>query len=319
MRTATVMTSRALFYADGPGAALDRPAHVRAGSGVCVWDVSGQRRLAVVQDDALFVALVDLRDFRVDAVALPRVKGRRQLDTANGLKRFKPDLEACAVVPMPGGPMLVAAGSGSQAGRSVAFALADAVLEPRVLDLRALHAVLAAHPLVGGHALNLEGLAVGARGAAFLVHRANVRGSTHDVVFTVDAAALGAHLDAPGSTPPALLGAAAVNVGRVKGARLTITDACVRADGRLWVTAAAEVTDNPVDDGAVVGCCLAVVDPATAAVERVALVDTDGAPLAGKPEGICLHPEDARRAWLVMDDDDVQRPVRLLDVALPEV
>src|SRR5690349_10209421 len=54
---AAVMTARApLTYAAGADAALDRPAHVRAASGIA-W-LGG--RLAVVQDDASFVALVDL-------------------------------------------------------------------------------------------------------------------------------------------------------------------------------------------------------------------------------------------------------------------
>ena len=64
-------------YAAGADPAQDRPAHVRAGSALA--RVGG--RLAVVQDDANFVALVDPETGLARPVALPRgAAGLRQFD-----------------------------------------------------------------------------------------------------------------------------------------------------------------------------------------------------------------------------------------------
>ncbi len=57
---ARVLSRRPLRYDDGADATRDRPAHVRAGSGCAFVDIPGVgRRLAVVQDDAHFIALVN--------------------------------------------------------------------------------------------------------------------------------------------------------------------------------------------------------------------------------------------------------------------
>jgi hypothetical protein len=64
---ATVVERRPLWYCAGADAALDRPAHVRAGSSLA-W-LEG--RLAVLQDDANFLALVDPRTGGVDSISLP--------------------------------------------------------------------------------------------------------------------------------------------------------------------------------------------------------------------------------------------------------
>src|SRR5262245_57603151 len=112
--SARVLARRPLLYAAGPEAADDRPAHVRAGSALA-W-LGG--RLAVVQDDANFVALV--RPFRGEVSPLPLPAGPgglRQFDEGRGNKRHKLDLEASAVVPAKGGEVLLAFGSGSTPAR----------------------------------------------------------------------------------------------------------------------------------------------------------------------------------------------------------
>ena len=88
--SATVVSRRELHYTDGPDASLDRPAHVRAGSGI----VRLGARLLVVQDDTSFLAVVD--GDRVHGVPLPAGPGgRRQFSEALGNKKDKLDLEAC--------------------------------------------------------------------------------------------------------------------------------------------------------------------------------------------------------------------------------
>jgi len=108
---ARVVRSIPLLYADGAYAALDRPAHVRAGSGIA-W-IGGL--LAVVQDDANFIALVDPASYDVRALTLPAGEGGvRLFGSDRGNKQLKLDLEACVALPDgPGGEMLVAFGSGS--------------------------------------------------------------------------------------------------------------------------------------------------------------------------------------------------------------
>jgi hypothetical protein len=117
---ARVLASRPLHYAAGADAELDRPEHVRAGSGLAVVPTPAGPRLAVVQDDAHFVALVDPATGLADAVTLPAgVGGRRQFDTGRGNKHHKLDLESCLTVPDPAGgaPVLLAFGSGSTDAR----------------------------------------------------------------------------------------------------------------------------------------------------------------------------------------------------------
>src|SRR3712207_3817046 len=70
-------------YAAGADATLDRPAHVRAASGL-VWHGP---RLVVVQDDTNFLALVDPATGLAESIALPAGEGgRRQFDDGRGNK-----------------------------------------------------------------------------------------------------------------------------------------------------------------------------------------------------------------------------------------
>src|SRR5829696_7409339 len=109
--TARVVRSVPLLYAEGACAPLDRPAHVRSASGIA--RVAG--RVAVIQDDANFVALIDPETGFAHAVTLPAGEGGvRQFDDLRGNKRFKLDLECCVTVDDDDGQeMLLAFGSGS--------------------------------------------------------------------------------------------------------------------------------------------------------------------------------------------------------------
>ncbi|HEX8906906.1 MAG TPA: hypothetical protein VF771_18795, partial [Longimicrobiaceae bacterium] len=68
---ARVVRSVPLLYAAGADPSLDRPAHVRAASSAV--RIGG--RLAVVQDDANFVAMVDPETGLADAITLPAGHG----------------------------------------------------------------------------------------------------------------------------------------------------------------------------------------------------------------------------------------------------
>ena len=69
---AHVIGSRPLRYTAGADSAIDRPAHVRAGSSLA--QLGGC--LVVVQDDANFIAIIDPHTWQVRAVPLPAGGGR---------------------------------------------------------------------------------------------------------------------------------------------------------------------------------------------------------------------------------------------------
>src|SRR5262245_56656222 len=112
--TARAVDRRGLLYIEGADQDEDRPAHVRAAS-CLVW--FGEE-LVMVQDDAGFLALVEMASGRARAVALPRGPGgHRQFDDTRGNKADKRDLEAMLIA----GEMLVGLGSGATPARRSAL------------------------------------------------------------------------------------------------------------------------------------------------------------------------------------------------------
>ncbi len=316
---AVVIARRPLVYDAGADAMVDRPAHVRAGSGLA--RVAG--RLVVVQDDASFLALLS-PEGAVAAVTLPHVvEGRRQFEPARGNKRHKLDLEAC--VSLPDGRIL-ALGSGSSAARTrVVFADFRVDGAPPVVTLRdvpALYAALENERRFSGSELNVEGAAVlPALGVLRLFQRGNGarRGGRVPVDATCDLALDAAlrYLDDASAPVPALRDVAQWALGELEGTRLGFTDACATAD-RVFFLAAAEASPNAYDDGGVSGVVLGVTDGLAAACgARLArLEDPDGTPFRMKAEGLALDPADPRRALAVLDVDDATRPAELCELRL---
>ncbi|MBV9775184.1 MAG: hypothetical protein JO040_14620, partial [Gemmatimonadetes bacterium] len=258
---ATVVRRTPLLYAAGPDPALDRPAHVRAGSGLAWFG----GRLAVVQDDAAFVALTDPRGERVEAVTLPAGEGgARQFDDLRGNKRFKLDLEACTVVPGDEGELLVAFGSGSTPLREQVVLLADGPRGPRVSvhDASAVYALLRECTEFAGSELNVEG-ALFVDGRIRLFNRGN--GAPRGDLLPVDATcelewvALRAHLLDTAVAPPRPRGVVRYDLGAMDGFKLTFTDAAW-FDGRIVFSAAAEDSPDVTRDGVVAGSALGVFD-----------------------------------------------------------
>ena len=71
---AVVVSRHRLSYETGEDSAQDRPAHVRAASSIA-WIGD---RIALVQDDSNFVALVQPTTGAVHPIALPRGEGDRK-------------------------------------------------------------------------------------------------------------------------------------------------------------------------------------------------------------------------------------------------
>jgi hypothetical protein len=305
-----------LLYAEGADPALDRPAHVRAGSGLA-W-IGGV--LACVQDDANFVALVEPRTGTAHPVTLPAGEGGlRQFDDERGNKRFKLDLEACAAVPDGRGrETLVAFGSGSSPLRERILLVEDAGGPGRRVELRdasAFYALLrAVHDFAGGE-MNVEG-AVWRDGRILLLNRGN--GATVDDRTAVDAscevewAALRAYLDGAGP-PPAPQSILQYDLGEIDGHRLSFTDA-ILAGGALVYTATAEASPNAVDDGPVAGSALGVAGAAGEA-RWTELQDAEGGRFDAKVEGVARGVRPGT-LYVIVDRDDPHCPSELCEVEL---
>lgn len=320
---AVIVRRTPLLYAGGPDPSLDRPGHVRAGSGLAPVGA----RLAVIQDDAHFLALVDPASGVAHAVTLPAGPGgARQFDARRGTKHLKLDLESCVALRQRDGALVVAAfGSGSTAARErillATFAHPDEPEpEVRLVEATPLYAALRAESAFAGSEMNVEGAAVvGDRVRLF--GRGN--GAPRDGVAAtnatcdVDAAALLAYLRGDGPTP-AVRDVRAYALGALDDCPLGFTDAAALADGRVLYTAAAEDSPNAVDDGAVAGSAIGWIAPDGGSARWTPLLASDGAPCTEKVEGVVPASADGGRLWVVTDADDPGAPSVLCEVEVRE-
>lgn len=315
---ARVLRAVPLVYATGADAAVDRPVHVRAGSGLA-W-VGGT--LVGIQDDANFVACIDPATGRVQPVLLPAGEaGLRQFDDVRGNKAFKLDLEACTAVPDGrGGDFLVAFGSGSSARRERILRVTGLDAPHPAVDLReaaSFYARLREETEFSGSELNVEG-AVWRDGRILLLNRGNgavVDGRQPvDAICEVEWAALRAHLDDPGGPPaPAPRSVVQYDLGEMGGCRLTFTDAASFGPALVY-TAAAEASPNAVDDGPVVGSALGIVG-ADGEARWTELRDAAGGRFDGKVEGVARGPRPGT-LYVIVDRDDPGRASDLCEVQL---
>ncbi len=323
--TARVVSRRELRYDEGADAAQDRPAHVRAGSGLAWARTPAGERLVVVQDDASFLALVDPHGGLVGALALPPGPGgARQFDEPRGTKRLKLDLEACLTLDDDAGEQVVLAlGSGSTDRRervAVARGLAGAP-DVTLVDARALYAALRATRAFAGSELNVEGAArLGDDVVLFQRGNGAPRGELLPVDATarLDRAALLAYLRDPSRPPPPVREVAGWDLGRLHGVRLTFTDAATRpGDARAWFLAAAEDSPDTYRDGPVVGVVVGVIEVVRGVTwARWARVTDGDQPWLAKAEGLALDPRDPSRAWVVVDRDDPTAAAELCELRL---
>lgn len=316
--SATIVSRRPLRYRTPANPALDRPAHVRAGSSL-TWVGT---RLALVQDDANFVALVDPRTGLARAIPLPAGEdGRRHFDDARGNKQHKLDLEACCTIEGPSGALFIALGSGSKRRRRRVVTIESvAARHPRVtlIDADALYTALESVTAFAGSDMNIEG-AVAMPGALRLFSRGN--GAVRDGVAPVNAsgdlaiAALLTHLAAPGTVAaPALEAVTQYDLGDLEGLPLGFTDATI-AGGLLLYTAAAEASKDATVDGTVSGSVIGVIPP-HGHLRHAPLTDVHGRRTMDKVEGIAAAPGANDRVYVVVDPDDHARPAELCEVSL---
>ncbi len=302
---AQIVSRRPLLLDDGADEACDRLAFVRAASGMA-W--IGER-LAIVQDDVAFLAIIEGE--RVRAVPLPRGPGgRRRFETALGNKLDKYDFESCFAVEGADGPRLFAFGSGPNVNRRhVAILDADRGVARLVLAERLYENLRAACGLPE-HLLNIEGALVRGEEACFLQRGNRWHPSA---IVSVPLGALNTWLEDGAEGPaPSVSGIVRHDLGRTNGVAYGFTDGTTLADGRIVFLAAAEDTDDPIADGVVLGMRIGVV--AGAAAHMCELLDESGRPATIKAEGLAVDRVSPARLWLVTDADDATLPAELIEV-----
>ena len=315
---AAVVTSRhALHYAGGADPALDRPAHVRAGSSLA-WVPGG---IALVQDDANFVAVVDPETRHVESVTLPAsAAGLRQFGDARGNKAHKLDLEACVAVRDAGGTLLLALGSGSTDRRERIVVISGWEAgrhEVEVVHVPRLYDALRAASDFAGSEMNVEGaLHLGDRLRLFGRGNGAASDASRPTNATCDLAwpAFLAHLRDPAhAPPPAPQDVVRYELGVVDSIPLGFTDAAALGDAVLFA-ATAEDSPDATQDGRVAGSAIGVIAP-DGRTRWAPLTESDGRAFEGKVEGL-LAVGRGDRLLVVVDADDADAPSELCTVEL---
>lgn len=273
------------------------PSHLSAASGL----THAGGWLHVVADDSLHLATFALEGAQPGRAQ--RIFPDPDLPAdEKARKRLKPDLESLTLTPWREGKALLALGSGSTANRR------RGILQP-LYDCGEAQGgaiVFDAGPLydaLGFQELNLEGAAVvGDR--LFLGQRGNSAEGRNALIELELEAALRAIAEGQPWTGDLVLGVTPLDLGRLQDVALTLTDLSAFGDDKLLLVAAAEDTDNPYDDGAVLGSALACYGLAGGELRSVSL---DG---PWKVEGV--EALDDGRILLVTDGDDPSQPALLL-------
>ncbi len=316
---ARVTVRTPLLYESGADETLDRPSHVRAGSALVAWP----GHLAVVQDDARFLAIVDRTTGAVRDLPFPGT-GPRQFDELRGNKKSKLDLEAAFAIGEGASTLLVALGSGSSPLRERVVLVDDpAGPQPRITVVEApdFYAMLRADVAFSGSELNLEG-AVVVDGDLLLFQRGNgapspSRGGPVDATARIEIAGFLAHVRERGPLPP-LRAVTPWVLHAPDGQRVTFTDGARTPDGLVAFLACAEASPDVTRDGPVTAVVLGRLDERTRKVELGPILDERGEPFLEKAEGLAFDPEDATRVFVVTDKDDPSAPCELLELRLED-
>lgn len=306
---AVVRSRRALCWQASSDREAAATPHPRAASGLAWLGAGDERRLALVQDDACAIALVEPASGLARAVALPAVEGARRFDPGFAPKRHKPDLECCVAARVGAREVLLAFGSGStdRRERVAVIERRAAAWESRFVAAPALYAAMRGERRFSGGALNVEGVAlVGDR--LWFFQRGN--GGAHPASAWVSFARFWAYLEGDDANGPVLEDVQPVALPAIEGVPLGFTDAAVDEDGEVVWLASAEASPDTYDDGVVVGSAIGV-----GGGRAALLCEADGAPFRGKAEGLALAGRG--RAWVAVDPDDPEVPAELLEVELP--
>ena len=295
---------RDMRFADG--------APVRAASAVARF----HEGLLVAQDDATHAAW--LRGEQAQRVRLlPPEQGLETFDEASGTKHLKPDLEAAFEVDADEMRGVLLLGSGSSPHRTRwSYVQRQATgTQHQVADLAALYAVVARVLGLEPGLLNMEGACVLGETLRWFHRGMPSAGWPSSSVDLPLASALEAALGRVGPEDVPVTGSLAYDLGEVDGVGLAITDAVALPDGTVLVSAAAEDSPNPRDDGPVVASALALLRDGV--VESVVPLPHVGGRVA-KVEGLTLLEVREGRATVlaVVDADDPDLPSVALELSV---
>ena len=314
---ARVIARHEMSYRDGPSDEDDRPAHVRAASGLSAF----REHLAVIQDDANWLALID-SDQQVTAVPLPpSSNGDRVFSKKRGNQADKYDLEACVTVGSGDTLELVGFSSGSRKEREWVLRVREdksGRLSAEFVEAPALYAAMRKEKAFSGAGLNIEGALALDHDRIRLFQRGNAEPC--DGLEPIDATAdfswtaLCEHLTAPErQSPPRIGNVRSYDLGTLGGVRLTFSDAEHLAEGRVLFSASAEDPES----GKVKGSVLGIIE-ANGDARWTHLSDEEGKPFEGKIEGLTLDSKDPRKVYFVIDDDDEDKPSRIFHAIVSE-
>lgn len=328
---AQVTARRPMVYEEGPCKVEDRPPHVRAASGLSAFN----EYIAVIQDDANWLALIDI-DEKVTAVPLPPgPSGARLFSKSRGNRKDKYDLEACITIPGTEGHELIGFSSGSRTGRDWILRVREVPAALRssspakpgleqigsafgaeFLDAQPFYNSMRSNFDFCGAGLNIEGAVTLDDKRILLFQRGNAKrtGDLEPVDATAELswAALCAHLAAPDRVaPPALSDVRVYELGSLDGVRLTFSDAELLPRGRILFSASAEDEGT----GRIAGSVLGVIEADGSAL-WTELLDEKGQAFQGKIEGLTLDLRNASKVHFVIDDDDEDVPSEMFEAVL---
>lgn len=257
----------------------------------------------VAQDDAAHAAHV-VGDSVTRVRLLPPVDGHDVFSAEAGTKHLKPDLEAACEVSLDSGPGVLLLGSGSTPARMRGVLVGPQ--EHRETDLAPLYAHVAMILGMAPADLNLEGACVVGQAVRWFA-RGNLAAGVPSASVDVDLSRLVAAMADGAARQVPLREPRTYDLGAVDGVGLTVTDAVALPDGRILLSAAAEDTPNPIDDGPVVASALALLEDDIVR-DVVRLPEVHGRVV--KVEGLGLLRADGRGARLlaVVDEDDPHVP-----------
>lgn len=260
----------------------------------------------IAQDDATHAGW--LQNGAVTPVrVLPAVDGLEVFDEASGTKHLKPDFEAACEIPDDGAGAGAALflGSGSTPGRmrSSLVSLDEGRARTLVTDLTPLYAVVAQALEVDPTYLNMEGACV-IGGALRWFQRGLPAAGIPTASVDLDLPALlAAVLGGADVAAVEVTNARHYDLGQVAGVGFGITDAVALGGPSILVSAAAEDTPNPRDDGPVVGCALALLEDTKATAVEL-LPTLDGRVLKVEGLAILRLAEAGARVLATVDADD---------------
>lgn len=290
----------------------DRPPHVRAASSLAPM----REELAIIQDDAQFLALVKPDDPKAVSIPLPAsASGYRVFDDKKS-KKEKIDLEACVAVPGTNNRLLVAFGSGSKESREWIMTV-DWREEGDRPNIELHHAdslfnYMREQKEFCGAGLNIEGAIFPDNDTLRLYQRGNKSKKklpSIDATADLDWSDVLAYLDHEETEPPKLHHIVQYDLGEANGAPLNFSDA-EKVDEFVLYSASAESGTSGENKGSALG----IIDGEQ--VRWCELEDENGEVFTGKIEGLSVDPKNPKRIWFVIDDDDAEKPSDMFEAEL---